>query len=72
MAVAQNPRVGWTGRLFKSHAEADQHDAEYWMRLTPRARVELAWQLSLEQHQIAGLCSDAPRLDRTVERIVRR
>ncbi|TAN22776.1 MAG: hypothetical protein EPN33_07560 [Acidobacteria bacterium] len=72
MAEARKTRPGWTVRRFSSHAEADQHDAEYWMRLTPEARVELAWQLSLEQHQLAGLCSDAPRLDRSFERIIRR
>ncbi len=72
MGESPKPREGWTGKLYSSQAEADQHDTAYWLRLAPEARVQLAWRLSLEQHRLAGLCTDAPRLDRTVVRIIRR
>ena len=64
--VTDRPRPGITTRRFASNAEADLHDAEYWRRLSPRDRVVLAWQLSVEQWQLLGRMPDEPGLCRSV------
>lgn len=69
MAEAHKTRPGWTARLFQSHAEADQHDAEFWAQIPPEQRV---WELSVEQYRMAGLCADEPEFHRTVARLYRR
>jgi hypothetical protein len=59
-----------TVRRFASHAEADRHDLEFWMRIPPHERVLQAWRLSQEQWQLAGL-PDEFGLCRSVARVQR-
>jgi hypothetical protein len=61
-----------TARRFATNAEADRYDAEYWQQMSPAERVMHAWQLSLEQWQLAGHAPDEPRLCRSVARVTRR
>ncbi len=61
-----------TVRRFASHEEADRHDAEYWQRLSPSARVDYVWRLSVEQWELLGRKADEPGLCRSVARLRRR
>lgn len=72
MASFQTPRADWAVRKFASAAEADAADAEFWRQIPPDERVLLAWRLSLEQYQLAGLISDEPTFSRSTVRITRR
>lgn len=38
-----------TVQRFASSAEADRHDLAYWQAIPAEDRIELVWQLSLEQ-----------------------
>jgi hypothetical protein len=61
-----------TTRKFASHAEAAQHDLEYWRQIPAAERVLFAWRLSVEQWQLARHSPDEFRLCRSVARIARR
>jgi len=67
------PRASSRTAVFDtSNAEADRHDAEFWQRLDPGARVLYAWQLSVEQWALLGRTPDEPGLCRSVARLHRR
>ena len=55
-----------TRRLRNADDHSDARD------LTPGARMELVWQLSLQAWAFTGTPSDEPRLQRHVVRVVRR
>jgi hypothetical protein len=59
------------GRRFRSNADADRHDAEFWAQLPADQRVLLAWRLSVEQSQQLGRGLDEPGLCRSVASIRR-
>lgn len=69
--MAEASRAKWQVRTFASHAEADEHEAEYWLQILPEERLAAQWELSLRVYRLAGLCADAPRLDRTAIRVYR-
>ncbi|MFA5089194.1 MAG: hypothetical protein WC552_09215 [Candidatus Omnitrophota bacterium] len=56
MHVMENRGTGRdvTVRIFRPDEKTDiiKADEEYWARLTPAERVELAWQLSEEQWEL--------------------
>jgi hypothetical protein len=60
-----------TARRFSSNAEAEQADAAYWRGLSAADRVLLAWQLSVEQWQLAS-SPDERGLSRSIARVYRR
>jgi hypothetical protein len=60
-----------TGRRFRSNADADWHDAEFWAQLPADQRVLLAWRLSVEQWQLLRRGPDEPGLCRSVASIRR-
>jgi hypothetical protein len=72
LPMTEHSRPGVTVRRFASHAEAEQHDAEYWRRLPPDERVLLAWRLSVEQWELLGREADEPGLCRSVAHVHRR
>jgi hypothetical protein len=69
--VTDRTRDGLTVRRFASHAEADQHDLEFWKQIPAGDRVRLVWQLSVEQWQLLGRKPDEPGLCRSVARVRR-
>lgn len=70
--MTERSRPGVTVRRFASHAEAAQHDAEYWRALPAEERVLLTWRLSVEQWELLGREADEPGLCRSVARVHRR
>jgi hypothetical protein len=60
-----------TVRKFASNAEADAADIEYWRTLSETERILQVWRLSLAQWAQSGDVDDAPRLHRTVTRVLR-
>jgi hypothetical protein len=64
-------REGITVRVFRSHAEEEAADREWWRQIPPDERVELAWRLSEDLYRIAGKFPDDVRLRRSVASIRR-
>ena len=60
-----------TVRKFASNAEADAADLEYWRTLPETERILQVWRLSLAQWSQSRDVDDAPRLHRTVARVLR-
>lgn len=60
-----------TVRRYASAAEADRHDVEFWMQMSPAERVLQAWRLSQEQWRLARL-PDESGLCRSVASVHRR
>ncbi|HEY6508305.1 MAG TPA: hypothetical protein VIY56_09850 [Vicinamibacterales bacterium] len=61
-----------TVQRFASSAEADRHDLVYWQAIPVEDRIELVWQLSLEQWQLATGKPYEPGRHRSVVTIHRR
>jgi hypothetical protein len=59
-------------RRFASNAEADRHDREFWLQMSPQQRVMRVWQLSVEQWGLLGRAPDEPGLCRSVASVRRR
>jgi hypothetical protein len=66
-----NPRITST-RKTRMGPEADQADREFWTAMSAEERVELAWQLSVEQWQIAGKDTGVSGTCRSIARVIRR
>jgi len=60
-----------TVRRFVSAAEADRHDAEYWLSLAPAERLLQVWRLSVELWRFRGEFRDEPGLCRSVASVRR-
>ena len=58
-------------RIFRSHAEADAADREFWERIDPVERVADTWRLSEELWRLKGQFNDEPGLCRSVARVRR-
>jgi hypothetical protein len=63
---------GMTARVFRSHADADSHDIEFWRQLSPADRVLQVWRLSVEQWRLSGRWRDERGLRRSVAHLYRR
>ena len=60
-----------TVRRFASAAEADRHDAEYWVSIAPAERLLQVWRLSVELWRWRGEFRDEPGLCRSVASVRR-
>ena len=69
---SRDARAAVTVRRFASHAEAERDERAYWARLSPAARVLLAWRLSEMQWRLRAEGDDATGLRRSVTRLHRR
>jgi hypothetical protein len=65
-------RLHWTARKFRSHAEAEAADLEFWRQVPVDARATAVWRLTEEAYRLANLFPDEPRLRRSVESVRRR
>lgn len=61
-----------TVRRYGSSAEADRHDLEYWLQVSPAERILQAWRLSEELWRLRGDFPHEPGLSRSVTRVHRR
>jgi len=61
-----------TVKRYRSAAEADRDDLQYWQQLSEGERVLQVWRLSVEQWTLRGEPPDEPGLCRSVARIHRR
>lgn len=71
MTDLAGPRKGTSARVFKSLAEHDRADAEYWAALPADVRVTQVWKLSLEQWQLHGGEAYEPGLSRSIASVRR-
>ena len=71
MADIVVPRAGASARVFRSLAEHDRADAEYWAALPADVRVMQVWKLSLEQWQLQGGDAYEPGFSRFVASVRR-
>lgn len=58
-------RQTWTGGVAHSFAEMDQRDLEFWLAMTPAARVLAMWSLVEDSLAFAEHRGPAPRLQRS-------
>ena len=61
-----------TVRRFASAEEADRHELEYWLSLSPEERLAQVWRLSTELWRLRGEFRDEPGLCRSVASVRRR
>jgi len=61
-----------TVRVFRSFAEHEAADREYWKQLTPTQRLDLTLELSEELYRLKGEVPDEPGICRSVTRLYRR
>jgi hypothetical protein len=61
-----------TVRRYSSGAEADEHDLEFWMRMSDAERVLQVWRLSQELWRLRGDLPNEPGLSRSVASVRRR
>jgi hypothetical protein len=61
-------------RRLRQGAEEAQASREFWMTLSPEQRVEMLWEMPLEEHRRSSDTAqgDPPRVDRSRVRCVRR
>jgi hypothetical protein len=65
-------RAAWKVNLFRTFAEADAYDVDYWLSVPVGERAALTWQLSWELHQLAHPDQvHEPRLRRSAARLTR-
>jgi hypothetical protein len=71
MAAAKKRTRAVTVKRYRSAADADRDDLQYWLQLSDAERVLQVWRLSLEQWTLRGELSDERGLRRSVARIHR-
>jgi hypothetical protein len=72
-AQRRKRRASWKVNVFRTFAEADAYDVEYWLSVPIEERAALTWELSRELHQIAHPDQvHEPRLRRSAVRITGR
>jgi hypothetical protein len=59
-------------RVYRSLAEHDRGDREFWESIPPHERIAETWRLSEELWRLKGEFNDEPGLCRSVARVVRR
>ena len=65
-------REGISARVYRSAAEQDADDPQWWLQIPPAERVLLCWRLSEEQYRMKGEFPDEPNLCRTITSLRRR
>lgn len=62
-------------RRVRQGAEEAQASREFWMALSPEQRVEMLWEMALEElgqpKDLRGNADDQPRLPRSLRRVRR-
>jgi hypothetical protein len=69
--AAQRRAAGVTVRRFESAEEADRHDVEFWLSLSPDERLTQVWRLSADIWRWRGEFRDEPGLCRSVASVRR-
>ena len=70
-SMSRSDRQKWETSISRLQDQTGPDD--YWLKLTPKERVDLTWELSLEAWQLAHPdYEDEPGLPRSVARVVRR
>ena len=60
-----------TVRVFRTMAEQEAGDREFWKSLSPEDRILETWRLSEELWRLKGEFPDEPGLCRTITRVLR-
>ena len=63
---AARRRAEWTGGVARSFAEMDEIDLDFWLAMTPEARVRTMWSIVEDALALKGHRGPAPRLQRSV------
>ena len=72
-ASRREARKHWRGHVFRSWAEAERFDLEFWKSIPLDDRARVTWELSEELHRLAHPDEPyEPRLSRSTARVTRR
>jgi hypothetical protein len=72
-AARREARKQWRGHVFRSWAEAERFDTEFWSAIPLHERARVTWELSEELFRLARPDEPyEPRLSRSTARITRR
>ena len=69
--TADERRRRATTRVIRLHEDQSAFDREFWQAMSPDARLEALWDLTLDFLTLSGEGGDQPRLQRSVCRIER-